>query len=295
MALPEQLNELITSEAENLARVYKITEDQACTVLQQTLMKKVKLVALAASGVSAKNLARTRLYKDSVKEARKAIYYSLRRYKLDAMRLSDLADQLESNPALMGESVMAEILAQHVSTRERTLEDLTIYDRMCEALGLPESILDLGCGLQPLQFPFTQFKPKLRRYLALDRDPEVVRLLRVVAAAQGLDWLQAQSWELSQGWTQVSGECYELALMMKLVPVISRQRPRDLEILAATPARWWLLTGSKTAMTRHKDIERKDRRLIEMFLGQAKAEVISEFSLTTEFVVIARARIKEAR
>lgn len=52
------------------------------------------------------------------------------------------------------------ILKLHISTRERLPYYRTAYEKILSIIGKPESILDLGCGLNPFSIPFMGFIPE---------------------------------------------------------------------------------------------------------------------------------------
>ncbi len=60
-----------------------------------------------------------------------------------------------------------QILGQHASTAERLSYIELFYQRIFEIIGIPESILDLACGLQPFALPWMGL-PTSTRYHAFD-------------------------------------------------------------------------------------------------------------------------------
>lgn len=79
------------------------------------------------------------------------------------------------------------------------------------------------------------------------------------------------------------GERFDLALMLKLIPVIERQNPALLERLAAIPARRLLVTGSREAMTRREDISRRELASLRRFVLLTGRRVVARFDLPNEF------------
>jgi 16S rRNA (guanine(1405)-N(7))-methyltransferase len=111
-----------------------------------------------------------------------------------------------------------QILVVHSSTRER----LPILEQFYEAIfgltGQPKSILDLGCGLNPLAWPWMGLAAGVR-YLALDIDRARVRFLNQYLALEGLEPLARCQDVLSQP----PYEAADLALLLKLSPTLERQ------------------------------------------------------------------------
>ena len=67
-------------------------------------------------------------------------------------------------------------LAQHSSTRERLSILDEFYAEIWQRTGQPSSVLDLGCGLNPLALPWMGL-PESSSYMPLDIDVERVRFL----------------------------------------------------------------------------------------------------------------------
>lgn len=66
------------------------------------------------------------------------------------------------------------ILQTHQSTAERMQYYPGIYKKIFAMTGLPESILDLGCGLNPFSYPWLGCEPS---YYASDISPEDTRFI----------------------------------------------------------------------------------------------------------------------
>ncbi|MCL7453727.1 MAG: 16S rRNA methyltransferase, partial [Anaerolineae bacterium] len=67
-------------------------------------------------------------------------------------------------------------LAQHSSTRERLPLLDRFYATLWQHTGMPASVLDLGCGLNPLALPWMEL-PEGSSYVPLDIDCERIRFL----------------------------------------------------------------------------------------------------------------------
>ena len=62
------------------------------------------------------------------------------------------------------------ILVLHRSTRERMDFYPILYDRIFAIIGKPKSILDLGCGMNPLSLPYMELRGV--KYLAAELTKE---------------------------------------------------------------------------------------------------------------------------
>jgi 16S rRNA (guanine(1405)-N(7))-methyltransferase len=113
-----------------------------------------------------------------------------------------------------------QILDQHSSTRER----LPILDRFYPAIlsvtGRPSSILDLGCGLNPLALPWMDL-PAKARYIALDIDAARIAFLNRYLALAGLEPL-ARCQDLL---AHPPDDPAEVAFLFKMSPSLERQEP----------------------------------------------------------------------
>lgn len=130
-------------------------------------------------------------------------------------------------------AVCREALAQHASTRERLpiLDDF--YREIFAVTGQPQSILDLGCGLNPLALPWMDLAPGTG-YLALDIDLALVAFLNEALPLFGVAG-RAAAHDVIAG---VPQEPCDVALLLKTLPCLEQQRSGiSLELLRDLPAR----------------------------------------------------------
>lgn len=76
------------------------------------------------------------------------------------------------------------MLASHASTRERIALLDNFYQRLWEVTGLPQTILDLACGLQPFALPWMNLPPSTR-YYAYDLHRPRVELINLFLELSG--------------------------------------------------------------------------------------------------------------
>ena len=92
-------------------------------------------------------------------------------------------------------------------------------------------------------------------------------------------------WELAEGWgpvQQADSEPFEVALLLKIVPVVRRRQPGLLDLLARVPARKLLVTGSRQAMVKHTSIERREHAVIREFAVGHGLEIVRPFETEDE-------------
>lgn len=131
------------------------------------------------------------------------------------------------------DETLAHALALHASTKERLpLSDTdALYDRICRIIGQPETILDLACGFNPIYLA-----SRGTAVTGLDLHGGAVRLINRWAQSKGLP-ARAQTADLLSA-DALPDEPYDLALMMKLLPILDTQRSgAALSLIEAVPAR----------------------------------------------------------
>lgn len=105
------------------------------------------------------------------------------------------------------------LLACHASTRERmpVASADALYDRIFSVTGVPESLLDLACGLNPayLKWRYPQI-----HVVGTDISGDCVRILQTL----GID---ARLADLLCG---IPSERFDLALLFKILPLLERQK-----------------------------------------------------------------------
>ena len=116
------------------------------------------------------------------------------------------------------EAACREIMALHSSTRERLPILDRFYPTIFEITGWPTSILDAGCGLNPLALPWMDL-PEDARYVALDIDAERVDFLNRYLSLAGYEPLARCQDILSRP----PSDRVDVALLLKMSPTLERQ------------------------------------------------------------------------
>ena len=286
------LAQLAERLAQDAALRYRISADQAKGQIVRTWRGHQALRALARKTPSPRALARTRLYRQAASQAKKDIYYRLRRYRpqpdafaLGLDRLRRAATDAESQAA-------REALARsHASTAERWPDLEGFLERTQPVWGDCATLLDVGCGLMPLLFPFNPTPGRIQRYVACDRDAACIEAVN--AHAQALAGvLEGRVWDIEEGWEALAAQTgirrYDVAFLLKLVPVVARQQPGLLATLAAAPADWLVVTGSRQALARRQDISRRERAVVGSFAKRHGLAVEWEFETPSELGLVMR-------
>jgi len=285
--------QLISDTVANIIRHYRIGEDDARKVVVNGFSKNAALGRVVEREEKPDKVKRTRAFKDTVADIRKKLYYDLRRYSSDTSSQDELIEkllELEPGSREQSNALAIELARSHASTRER-LDDIEAFnEHLLGVIGQPKNILDIGCGMQPLLFPFNKMSADLASYCAVDKDPKAIAAINAYARASGENRLRALRWQIEEGWEPVSDLCgcdrFDVAFLFKLVPVVARQQSALLDILRDVPARTLVLTGSKQALTQKRKIEGRERSVLKEFYLPMKREVIAEFEIGEEFAIV---------
>ena len=305
-SLDAMVREIVDELVDEITADYRIDAAAARRLVEPDVAGNLKLRAAVAAAPSLEKLRRTRAFRDARKAAKRRVYQTLRQYKSAVGQprpLAELVDELaaagsaparrQELTAARREELTAAILASHASTRER-LADRAAFDAgLLATIGEPRTILDAGSGVYPLMFPFAA-AGALERYVAAERDPLCVAAIAAYGAARPEPRLTAVRWDLEEGWEPIraaSGiDRFEVALLLKLVPVVERQQPHLLAALAATPAERLLVTGSRRSLTKQQSIERRERASLRRFAALAGRPVGAELAIGDELVMLLEER-----
>ncbi len=283
------ISDLIEQEVSAICKRYRADPDQTRRALYAAIARQPGLLAEVQTRGSPEEVARLGAYKAAVKAARKAVYYQLRRYRRqDDASLEALTAQLAAQiaggaPAEAIRETRRALLGTHASTRER--DQQAFFRALFAWVEPPASVVDVGCGLQPLAYPFAEKGCAL--YVAVDRDAQAIQILETFASMAsparlvalradlaGFDWAQVCTYGVAR---------FDLALMLKLVPVVSRQQRDLLPLLAGAPARRVLVTGNMESLARRETIRRREDRALRGFIEMSGRRVIGHFEAPGEF------------
>jgi hypothetical protein len=252
---------------------YKCPLPEAVGFFYDKLSKNDEVLKVIESAASDKQLSKNATFKEFVKKNKKELYYKLRRYKA----VSDL--EMSGSR----EELLEKLSQVHVSSQERFAQNDVFYTELAKFISNASIIADVGCGVQPLYFPKDKF-PAVTQYIALDKDRESINILhRFKDTFPGeYCWLHPKVWNISDGWD----EPFDVALILKVVPVVKRIDPSLLDELAKVPANTIIVSGVKESMVKKHDIEHKERRAIANFIKACGRAVTAEFELDNEFFLI---------
>jgi 16S rRNA (guanine(1405)-N(7))-methyltransferase len=171
------------------------------------------------------------------------------------------------------------LLGVHASTRERLPVLQEFYDVLFSAIGQPETILDLACGLNPLAFPWMNL-PNTVQYWAYDLHQPRVDMLNRYFELQGLQQL-ARHQDILVAPPQIEADA---AFFFKEAHRFEqRQRGCNRAFWQAIKARVLVVTLPAVSLTGKHNLAEKHRNLIYATIGDLPWHV-NELCVGTELI-----------
>jgi SAM-dependent methyltransferase len=150
--------------------------------VEKKLEQDKKLREKVATAHSFKELSRSALFKEFIKEVRADLRTIYGVFDLDEKRKrQDLVKKIAEDPN--DKEILAEMLALHQSSKERLLYYPEIYRKIFAITGTPTSILDLACGANPYSYGMLGCAP---RYFAIDLPSEELKGIALYFKSLGL-------------------------------------------------------------------------------------------------------------
>ena len=148
------------------------------------------------------------------------------------------AEKLLDAWQLDDDETLAKTLSMHASTKERLpLADTdAMYAAVCDVIGKPSTILDLACGFNPIYLSSRGYD-----MTGLDLHGGAICLINRWAERHSMP-ARAQTADLLTEGCLPEGP-FDLALMMKLLPILETQQPgAALRLIDSTPAKTLLVS-----------------------------------------------------
>ena len=172
-----------------------------------------------------------------------------------------------------------QLLGQHASTRERLPHLEEFFERIFALTGIPEIILDLACGLNPLSFPWMNL-PSQTAYHAYDIHLPRVEFINQYFQLQGLAELAEQRDILITPPSQPGDVAF---LFKEAHRLEQRQRGCNQILWEAVNVRFLLVSLPAVSLTGRRDLADKHRRLVHNTLA-AKTWPVTEIQVQDEMV-----------
>ena len=287
--LSEIEQEAIEVLAAESAVVYKMDRSVIAALLAEELTapKNTRFRSRINGAESIKEAQRLSEYKTFRKNMRAVLYQKLRQYKEPDLSANELLAGFVECAGSDIASTVDSLLRTHVSTRER-MPDREEFARTVHGFIKPgDAVIDVGCGFAPLLWPAGFFE-NLSCYIAVDKDAEATETVRVFAKKCGITNLKAFTWDINSGLPELNRltgiDRYDIALMLKLIPVVSRADQASggaagaTSILGDFPAARLLATVNRESMTKRESIEKRELSVLKQFIRAFDFSIEAGFS-----------------
>lgn len=210
-------------------------------------------------------LAHHRHPKDALKAARAVLHNIVAPYLGDpdypaAMVELSAAFSIGTEEAIWG--ACRSILEQHVSTRERLPLLPEFYERLWQITGVPEVIVDVACGLNPLTLPWMGL-PRSVHYYAYDIHTPRIGLINHFMHLWGLPSLA----EVRDCLVELPTVAGDVALIFKEVHRMEqRRRGVSRRLVERLRVRWVMISLPTESMHGGHDLLQRQRALVSNLL-----------------------------
>ena len=144
---------------------------------------------------------------------------------------------------------------EHPSIKERLIFYKEIYYKIFSITGKPSSVLDLGCGLNPLSYKFLGCKP---RYYAVDISKDYIKKVQVYFKKNNIKG-RAFLFDLVYGNYNKLPKVDVCFLFKVLESLEAIKKNISAEILKKLKCKWIVVSFSKVVLSGKKKIRKKGR------------------------------------
>ncbi len=181
--------------------------------------------------------------------------------------------------------VHKKILATHASTKERLADYATIYKKIFAKTGKPKTIVDLGCGLNPISLPFMQLRAV--QYIASDVNKDELAFIADYFEATGVDGKTLQL-DLKKKNAASNIPQADVCFLFKVLDPLEQGKGHKLSeiLIQAIPATWIVVSFATTTVA-GKPMRHPYRGWIERMLNRISYS-FSSFTTRNEIFYIIR-------
>ncbi len=223
--------------------------------------------------------------KNAVKAARKRLHLILASYlsEINPAAAGQLLDDVFSSGD--GEKIKQaclDIMGKHASTRERLPILADFYQRIFQVTGIPRTVADLACAMNPFSYRWMNLPPETA-YYAYDNNQQTVALLDTYFQLEKLTTPPEERDVLCNP----PQEDFDVVFLFKMYHCLEhRQKGAGLEVLKNIRARWLAVSfPTQNLVGRRSDIFGNYKNALEEYTrDRARDSHILEFD--TELVLI---------
>lgn len=233
--------------------------------------------------LAAEELPRSRNADDAVKRVKRRLHQVVGAFRGSARR-NELIDTWRGD--LAGPPFRAaclDLMRGHASTRERIEHLDGFYPAIWARTGVPATLLDLGCGLNPLALPWMGIRGAT--YHASDVDERPLATVRGLLEIVGQPH-EVRTLDLAAG---VPEQQADVALLLKLVPTLDRQdAAAATRLLRGLRVRHAVVSfATRSLGGRRGGMERTYRRRLDRLAVDAgRVRNVAEASVPNELVFV---------
>lgn len=160
-------------------------------------------------------------------------------------------------------------LAAHKSTEERLPYYDTLYEELFAITGKPASLLDLGCGMNPLSYIHLGCAP---RYVAIDLPGTHLDTIRTFFQESGIDG-SVHGIDLIADHEKIMEFTVDIAFCFKLLDSLeTAKRNISGKVLDAINAKWIIVSFPTISIGGNKEIKEERRAWFERLLRKRNLE-----------------------
>jgi len=208
-------------------------------------------------------------YKQIIKSVRAVLRKVYGAFQVeDSFRRKTLLKELSAVESNSEEYLLIhkKLLLTHASTKERLQDYEIIYRKIFAKTGHPKTILDLGCGLNPVSIPFMNLKKV--HYIASDINKDDLRFIEDYFGIEGIDG-ETMHLDLKKKDAAKKIPKADVCFLFKVLDPLEQSKSHKLSeiLIQAIPAKW-IVVSFATRTVAGKAMRYPERGWIERMLDR---------------------------
>ena len=209
----------------------EIDDSLVSSEMENVISHDKKLLDFLSSASDMKKIEKSARYKETIKKTRAILRKSVGVF----IRMDKTQD-------------FSQLLQKHESTRERLQIYPELYKRIFHITGNPKSILDLGCGLNPLSYKYLKAKPI---YYCVDISSNIIEIVnsffkknKIKGQAEIMNLREIKNHRLN---LPKAGICF----MFKLLDSLEIEKGHKLaeKLVKEVPSKWFAVSFSTNTLS----------------------------------------------
>lgn len=284
--MPEEITKYVVK---SVSKDYNLEDSEIIEIFEDEAGK-IREFSNLINRENLRHFEKNKFFRLALKTTKKKCYLMLRQHDRSTVAekeklLDELIENCKKNSNLCIES-HKKILFTHVSTQKRLNIYEEFYEKIFELTGRPESILDIGAGINAFSIPFMNLNNL--EYLGIEKKEKDIRLVNRYIKSQKLNakMLKFDFNEIEK--KNPFDKKYDLCLILKTIPLLERyNRGISIKLLKAIPSNKFAISGSRVSMVKGKNIEARERKQISQIIRKSGLEIKEILKFPDEIVFIA--------